>query len=346
MSRDNVKRVLVTSGNQAVLAAGGKVDDLAIGQIGVFDEATHLAIGATSTPKNFYLAVGVGSSEFGVDKDVKFSSGQYIQSDHLRSYEFRPHTAGRPQIVTISGLTAPAVGDEFAVRVEFLNARIARRMGRVQFSHTYAVVAQTAVIADLAQQIADSINANPDGFLSAAVSGNNVVLTTGSLNPNGVKNLNLGYYNLLETNIIVSLVEGFGPAAIATTTQDLVYEEGDGGQIRQLEFHENGLADPYVLSDVTGTARELNFYAVAGKYDQFTIEYGHFTQSGWLEYLNDIQTTIAVPATDTVTRNALVDVLDAQFEAKGFDGKSEVAKSSSVDPTVVEPSNDDDTQIV
>lgn len=346
MSRDNVKRVLVTSGNKPALAAGGKIDALALGQIGVFDAATNLAIDASSTPKDFYLAVGIDGNGEGAMNDIKESAGQYIQSANLRSYTFRPHTASRPMIKTVTGIDAPEVGKDYAIKVEIRNEKIYRNTGHNQFSFTYSVVADTTVAADLAQKFVDSINANDDNtFVSATLSGANIVLTSKSLAANPSANVNIKYYNSRESVIIVSLTEGFASGATVEDTQDVVFEEGSGTQIRQLEYHETGLASPYVVSDVTAIARTLPYTAVAGtKYDQFNLEYDFFSVGGWLEYLNNLQTTIAVPEPDTATRDSLVDILDAQYENKGFDGKSEVAKSSSTDPDVVEPSNDDDTQ--
>ena len=54
MSTNNkVFQVLVTKGNASALTAGGTLDSLASGQIGVFDANTNLAIDGTGTVKDF-----------------------------------------------------------------------------------------------------------------------------------------------------------------------------------------------------------------------------------------------------------------------------------------------------
>ena len=59
MSTNNkVFQVLVAKADSAILAAGNTVDDLAVGQIGIFDAETNLSIDKTATnKKNFYLEV-------------------------------------------------------------------------------------------------------------------------------------------------------------------------------------------------------------------------------------------------------------------------------------------------
>ena len=62
MSRNNdVFHLLVTKGNQEVLAKDKKVTELLPGQIGIFNYDTNLSFDATvaTAPRNFYLAVGV-----------------------------------------------------------------------------------------------------------------------------------------------------------------------------------------------------------------------------------------------------------------------------------------------
>lgn len=343
MSRDNVKRVLVTKGNKAVAAKGTKPDALTLGQIGVFDANTNLAIDATQTPKEFYIAVGIDSNFDGVVNDIAESAGQVIQSANLRGLSYRPHTASRPMIVELDGLTDAnvEVGKEFAIKLELRNQRIYRLQGTNAFTTTYAVTAEVATAASVIQLLADAVNANESAFVSAAVVGGKLQLTTKPLHVNKAVNLNLLYNDLRETVVIPSLAEGFPATASFTTIQQVSFEEGDGAQVRQKEFNITGDAKPYVLSDSTGTARDIDYRAEGGvKYDQMVLEYDQFSVAGWLEHLNNLQTTIAIPATDTVTIDGLVPIIDAQFAAQGFAGVSDVATQASVDPEVVEPSND------
>jgi hypothetical protein len=374
MSRDNVKRVLVTSGNQAPLAAGNDLGSLADGQVGVFDADTHVAIDASKTPKGFYLAVGANG-------DHKESAGQYIQTNQLRGYTFRPHTPGRAQVLRLENFTPSNDVDDYAFKLEFRNSKIARLQGTNQFSQTYAVYNKDYTQEQFIDEAVATVNANELGFVEAAklvvttraftvagdstskeyaegdvvdVAGDETIvrgdggfktelqLTTKPVTANKALNLNLNYYDLRSTTVVASLVEGFDVNAKFTETQELRYEEGDGNQIRQAEYHETGKADPYVLSDVTGTARALNYNADGSvKYDRLVLEYGHFTEAGWLEALNDLQTDVAIPMADTATRDGLIAILDAQFTKAGFDALADDAAAASTDATVVEDTEDE-----
>lgn len=380
MSRDNVKRVLVTTGNQAIATADSDLGALALGQIGVFDASTHKAIDATSTPSKFYVAVGVDTLGGGTKTDHAESAGQSVQANRIVSYTFRPHTAPRAQVLRLSGVTPDANVKDYAFKLEFRNQKIYRLQGVNQFTQTYAVYNEGFTQEEFMTEVVETVNANDLGFVEAALAystnaaltvatdstsieyaagdpitvvgdidiartkGTLVVdvdLTSKPMNPNKATNLNLNYYQLLSTVIIGSLVEGFSSAAKLEETVEARFEEGDGAQIRQAEYHQTGLSDPYVLSDVTGTARDLHYNAVGGvKYDSIMLEYGEDSIGGFQKFLSQLQTEIAIPATDTVTRDALVTVLDAQVAAVGLDALADDAALANVDPAVIEDTED------
>jgi len=381
MSRDNVKRVLVTSGNQAVLAAASKPENLALGQVGVFDAATNISIAAASTPREFYISVGIDETGTGLVSGTKDSAGQVIQAKNIRAYTFRPHTPARAQVLRMKGVIPDNTIEDYAFKFEFRNAKIYRHQGTNQFTQTYAILNQKYTPEAFMDEVVATVNANDQGLVVASkvvvttkaftvatnatskeyASGDDVTVpgdivivradggfvaqvdfTSISLAANKTTNLNLSYYDLRQTVIIGSLVEGFTLAASIVETVEVRFEEGDGNQIRQSEFHETGLADPYVLSDSTGTARVLPYNAVGGtKYDRICFEYDQFSVAGWQEHLNNLLTEIAIPATDTVTRGALIAILDAQATPQGFDALADDAAGASVDPAVVEPTEDE-----
>lgn len=134
---NDVFQVLVTKGNQAVLAAGNTVSDLAVGQIGLFDANTHLSVTATA-PREFYFALGVNRSGGSTLEDIKESAGQLIQRKGIFNHSFKPHSAGQPMIVNVQNYKAECETD-YAVKIEFRNSRIYRVQGFNQFSKTYAV---------------------------------------------------------------------------------------------------------------------------------------------------------------------------------------------------------------
>lgn len=153
--------------------------------------------------------------------------------------------------------------------------------------------------------------------------------------------INLHYYKLLETVLIVSLIEGFGCSGATTINQYPVYEEGSGVNIQQKEYHASGWAGsgPYKLSQVTGMGYEnIQYLAVKGTtYDQFILQYAQTSESGWLEYSNVLSTVLAIPEADTVTRDAVAVLFNSFLASRGFRTLVDDADAASTNPATVEP---------
>jgi hypothetical protein len=127
--------------------------------------------------------------------------------------------------------------------------------------------------------------------------------------------VNLHYYKLLETVLIVSLIEGFGCSGATTVNQYPTYAEGTGINIQQKEYHASGWAGsgPYKLSGVTGTAYG-NIVYLADKntdYDQIILEYNQTSESGWNEYSNPLSTIFAYPCDDCTLATSITNLLTA-----------------------------------
>jgi hypothetical protein len=127
--------------------------------------------------------------------------------------------------------------------------------------------------------------------------------------------VNLHYYKLLETVLIVSLIEGFGCSGATTVNTYPTYAEGTGINIQQKEYHASGWAGsgPYKLSQVTGTAYG-NIVYLADKntnYDQVILEYNQTSESGWQEYSNPLSTVFAFPCDDCDLDETITDLLTA-----------------------------------
>ena len=138
MSRNNdVFHLLVTKGNQAVLAKDKKVTELLPGQIGIFNYDTNLSFDATVTaaPKNFYLAVGIDAGN-GTTGDIIKSAGSHVQGKNIAFYSFRPYTPGRPMKVLLKDYVANCE-TEYGVKLELRNQEIYRTQGYNQFTKTY-----------------------------------------------------------------------------------------------------------------------------------------------------------------------------------------------------------------
>jgi len=402
MSRVNAPQsVLVSSGNQAVLAAGSTVDALAPGQIGFFDNNTKLSIGPASNVRDFFIAVGVDRTGSATLEDIKTSAGQYIQTKNVEAISFREHSAAQPMVAVVGDYQG-ACETDFAFRVEFRNQEIYRTIGNVQFQKTFAFRTDccdecagcpSGDANEITQKLIAAIEADADGLLVAAPVARQAVtiathstsadyaegavmtladvqalldfneaeadetlhvfsdvqITSVPLAVNQYCTVNLKYFNPRQTILVPSLVEGFSCSGSVTVTQDAAFEEGNGYDVAQKEFHASGNSQnsPYVLSDATGVPTTIEVFAdKTEKYDQFWIQYDLSSKAGWGEYLNNLDTLIAVPNGDTVTRNAVAGVLDALFSGNtlGFDALSDDVAAANTGDSVVSPTQDIDDE--
>ena len=135
---NDVFSVLVTKGDQALPAVGTELSALLPDQIGAFDANTNLAIDGSVPVREFFLAVGLDRDADGAIDDVNKSAGQLIQKRNISFLDYKPHTAGQPQIMELTGYKASCDSD-YALKLEFRNQEIYRLQGTNQFTHTYAI---------------------------------------------------------------------------------------------------------------------------------------------------------------------------------------------------------------
>ena len=361
---NDVFRVLPVS-STTILPAGQAVDNLAAGQLGIFDATTHLSVvTAPASLKEFYFAVG--NVVNGV-ADPRFSAGQLIQRRNVVGSTQEDYTAGSAMKVNVGNYKADA-DTEYGIRIEFRNAKINRIQGYNQFSKAFLV--KTPVNADcttgcgstdanvLTQLFIENINADISGLvlaqpiarqaLTTAVHGTanyaigavmtavdveklitfnktalpaaevfaDIQLVSQPLAIGSFCQVNLQYYKLLETVLIVSLIEGFGGSGATTVNAYPVYAQGTGINVQQKEYHASGWAGsgPYKLSGVTGTAKGNIVYIAnaSTNYDQYILEYNQSSESGWQEYSNPLSTIFAFPTGGTnAARTALSSFLAA-----------------------------------
>ena len=139
--------------------------------------------------------------------------------------------------------------------------------------------------------------------------------------------VNIKYTKLRATNLIVTTPEGFTCNGTVTTVQELQYSEGKGYDVKQLEYVAggwNGKPGPYRVSETTGLARDgfVYFASQSVNYQILSLTYDQMSVGGWLEYLNNLETIVAIPCGDTTTLTGLVAILDAiftQFQPKAND---------------------------
>lgn len=396
MSRNNdVFHLLVTKGNQAILAKDKKVTELLPGQLGVFDFYSNTSIDATSTelPKNFYLAVGVGSGANTVD--IQKSAGSHIQGKNTVFYSFRPYTPGQAMKVQLKNYVADCE-TEYGIKLEFRNSEIYRTQGYNQFTKAYTMktscckgcspTCPSGDANEITRQLLINIANDPAGLvigraiarqaLTAATHGVSADIAKGGVVsdanlaammafnatqpdnstfvytdleietvPQVVSDfcsINLKYFNLRQTVILASKIAGFECNGTVETTQDVVFEEGAGYDVKQMEYFTKGWTDsPYRVSGLYGLANETAFVTDASaKYDIFAITYDQFSLAAWQDFLHHQASVIAIPTADTVTRDGVAAILDKLLIPQGFDTLADDATAAIVPATTVEKTTD------
>lgn len=393
MSRNNdVFRLLVTKGNQAVLAKDMKVTDLQPGQLGAFSYETNLSFDSTVTtaPRNFYLAVGVDAGN-GTTGDIMKSAGSHVQGKNIVFYSFRPYTPGQSQKTVLKNYTANCE-TEYGVKIELRNQEIYRTQGYNQFTKTYAMktsccdgcepTCPSGDANEITRQLLINVLNDPSGLITArpiarqaltavthgiaADTAQGAVLTMEDLDaimafnaeqtspddyvytdiefetiPQGIQDftaVSLNYMFPRQTVAIITKVDGFKCTGEIEVTQEAVFEEGAGIDLKQLEYFTKGWTEgPYRVSTINALADNRNFNTDAStKYDVFALTYDQFSLGGWLEYYHNQASILAIPTEDTVTRDAVAAILDKAAVAQGFEPLADDATAAVVSPTTVE----------
>ena len=375
MSRNNdVFQVLVTKGNQAVLAAGNEVTDLLPGQAGVFSFESNLSIDGTVPTRNFYVAVGLDEDGDGVTDNIRKSAGSHIQTRNIAFYSYRPFEAGRPMILEFKDFKTKC-GEQYGIAIEFRNQQIYRTQGYVQFKVNYVV---EGVCCDgcstgcesgddnlVAKKLVDAINNDPKGFVKAemfntttdavvtdydAFVAANLAVNTDSDPANDVKlgvritsipqkinkymGIDTKYFHMRETFLVPSKLIGFECNGEFSVKQTAKVTQGLGYDIQYLEYLAggwNGNPGPYRTYKVNGLAKPITYVAETNtQYGILALTYDQFSIGGWLEYLNNEASIIAIPQADSVTRASLLGVIDKLAKLSNFDELADDAASYNV----------------
>ena len=293
MSRNNdVFHLLVTKGNQAVLAKDKKVTELLPGQIGIFNYDTNLSFDATVTaaPKNFYLAVGIDAGN-GTTGDIMKSAGSHVQGKNIAFYSFRPYTPGRPMKVLLKDYVANCE-TEYGVKLELRNQEIYRTQGYNQFTKTYMMktsccdgcepTCPSGDANEITKQLYINISNDPSRLVKA-----NIKPRAGAVLPSGVTVDANGNLTLAQVDTIM--------AANAAQTDPAKYVYTD------LEIE----TVPQTIQDFSAVS--LNYM-----YPRQTVailtKVGDFKCSG----------TVATTQTAVFEEGAGIDVKQLEYQAKGW----------------------------
>lgn len=293
MSRNNdVFHLLVTKGNQAVLAKDKKVTELAPGQIGVFNYDTNLSFDATvaAAPRNFYLAVGVDAGN-GTTGDIMKSAGSHVQGKNIAFYSFRPYTPGRPMKVLLKDYVANCE-TEYGVKLELRNQEIYRTQGYNQFTKTYMMktsccdgcepTCPSGDANEITKQLFINISNDPSGLVKA-----NIKPRAGAVLPSGVTVDAQGNLTLAQVDTIM--------AANAAQTDPAKY-----------------IYTNLEIETVPQTIQDFSAVSLNYMYPRQTVailtKVGDFKCSG----------TVATTQTAVFEEGAGIDVKQLEYQAKGW----------------------------
>lgn len=295
MSANNpVFKVLVPTGDQAVLAAGSTESALAVGQIGVFSYDTGLSLNATTiaNERNIFIAVGADEDGDTVLDNVITSAGTHIQKKGLTNYNLKCYSAAQAHIVDVTDFSGIECETDYHLKVEFRgNTKAYMNYGFNQFVKTFSVKTPccgpgcdcpSGDCNKLTELLIDAINADDEGLLVAeyldytTTPGSPVVVAPGAVaawitaNPdlclgvritaNGIQlakycNIPLKYYKMTQFKIAVTVLEPLNCNAVVTTFQEPAYEEGASADIGWLEYESKGFeGSPYRAGEMIGTA--------------------------------------------------------------------------------------------
>ena len=310
MSRNNdVFQVLIPTVAPAAPSVISKTLALLLeGELGVYEYATNLPLIPNDVGnKKFYFAVGVDGKDAAGAGDINKSTGTHIDPKGIVANTFQAYV-GETDMITNNEMKVLTCGSEIGVKVEIRNQEAYRLNGYNQVVRNYLVPTSDCVDCDsscedlncvaVLTSLVDLINADTDAPFTAsqvapAAGTGDICTATGdpgqlilTVKPAVLANwceINLGYFFPHQTEIIVTPLEGFEATVIATA---MVYEQGDGHDIRQLEYEAggwNGKPGPYRVSELVGTTLPgFKYYSdVAKNYDVQNIQHDQHSISGW-----------------------------------------------------------------
>lgn len=354
MRHNDVPEILFPT-NATIAAVGTEVTALLPGQLGIFSENTGKAI--LKPTENFFIAVGLDNDGDGVTDDVRKSAGRNIQPGNILYATKQDYVAPVNQVVTITDIDVKC-GNSFGIKIEARNEQIYNVQGTVQYRESFVAkadncdscadnVCEEANIAKLVQDIVLQAKLGKDQFykveaidvsgtvldeaqVAAQVAATDALADKSKQTKIGIRvlaiagkvqqfaNVNLDYVAARQTQVLVSTVGALTNKAVVKEVTALVYEQGTGYDVRELEFQTIGFREgntgAYRIGAITGLPNEVAYESdLKKKYTVFTLAYDHKHRNGsWLQYDNALATYFALENTNTAgitTVNALLSKL-------------------------------------
>jgi len=308
MKKNNVFTILVAKGNHEIVAKNKKIDDLAVGQLGIFNADTHSAVDDMTSVKEFYVAVNTG-------KGIK-TSVNTILIKNITDYNIVKCSDEQPHIIEVSDLKAYC-NKQYGLKIEFRNTQIYNHYQHNSFTANYVVdtpcckgCAGECDIVDcneLVKRLINAINNDNRGLVKAeainpttnAVITNidNFIATNSAVNtdddptndvclkirltsiPLAVHqfcSINAKYYKPRLTKMVVSFTEGFDCNGTIKEIQAGAVGSGSGYDVKQREYEALGWQNSsgaYRISETTLLPNEdIVYYATTNeKYAIFNL---------------------------------------------------------------------------
>lgn len=308
MKNNNVFQILVVSAT-AALAAGSALEDLAVGQLGVFDAETNLSIDqSVAWPKKLYFAVGLANAA-GTLGDVRKSAGEFIEVKQINSVIAQDSVAAVAQVFTLPLVGFVPVADtDYVIRFTFMSGETMQMHGFDNPTKPFIVTtgATAPTLDAFLDLIVAEVNKDTEAIVVAAKSGTSVTFTIASEDKYAlIGGFNPKYNYLRPLKATLSLGDAFGFATSPVTVTGPVYSEGSGYDLAQEEYNAGGFnGDPGVYRDsnLTGLVGYTTpiFSDPTLTYDVIRFNYEFTSHSGGgLPYSNQLDTVIAIPVVST-----------------------------------------------
>lgn len=326
MSRQgNVFQVLVPTAFAAA-AAPPALASLPVGTLGMYSypDNTPLDPATVAVGTPYYFAVGINNLKG--QRDINKSAGTHINPKTTVDVNKQVYVAP-VQMVTNNTLQVIQCGNEIGVKIEIRNQEAYRVNGYNQVVKNYLVPTSECTDCDatcedvncaaVLTSLVNLINSDPDGIVTASQTpptdcngttlDGKLILTVNAQALETFCSINLNYFSPRQTEIIVTPIDGFAPTVIATA---MVYEQGSGYDVQQLEYEAggwNGKPGPYRTYADGLTRNGFQYFAVVGtQYSIVNISYDQKSISGWREDVAFERTIIA--SNDTIASAVLTAV--------------------------------------
>lgn len=296
-------------------ASYATVDDLAAGDVALFDQNKSLITTAAKAAEASSLYVGVAGEKVNVtmhngsvaqEANIEFSNE--IQKASKPSAVIGQHVEPVEEEITITLTNATIVaGHRYVLRIYYKDIYEAVW----QFTHTYEVYAETATASDLASAIVKKINAHKNRRVQASASTAVITLTAmakddnegvDSLNEYSVVSMEASLYETVPGALLANQPKAVPGAVIAKTAGNP--GKGYWKQVRDEEVRNMGYKG-HVFTGAYPIVEQARKVVEGTQYDYATIENDNLYLSNDNQYIKTTPLTTEVYCPNMV--NSIVD---------------------------------------